>query len=121
MAADVVAHGHAKEAVPFAFVAGVPIGDEARALAVWSSRFSTKLHRIDQIAALDPRLAASATMALGGPAGMANHILRAMDPSNHMDFWRHIDDQWIGAWCRIAKPRRRARATTSGPSSSLLV
>lgn len=103
LAADIVRHGLAKEAASFAFVAGVPIGDEAQALDAWSLRFSTKLLRIDQIAALDPRLAASATMALGGPAGMANHILRAMNPSPHMHFWRRIDDQWIAAWCRIAK------------------
>lgn len=112
LSAAVVAAGHARQAATWTFVAGVPLGDEAAGLEVWRSRYALRLQRVRMLADIEPQLAVAATVALGGPAGMANHILRTIP--GHKHFWKEVDEAWEQLWCDIA----RIDAT---PSHRLLV
>ena len=84
-AAEIVAAGHSREAVAHVLVAGVPVGEVETGLQIWEARFAKRLQRLRDVATIDPVLAAHAASAVGGPAGMANHILRALPPSDVAD------------------------------------
>jgi hypothetical protein len=101
-AEEIVAAGHSKQAVRQVLVAGVPVGDVEEGLRAWEGRYAKRLQRLRDIAAIDPVLAAHAACAVGGPAGMANHILRALPPSDtSTTVWRRADEQWARLWADL--------------------
>lgn len=109
----IVDAGHSRTAAPFVFVAGIPVGDTVAALHAWRERYSTKLSRIREMAQIDTALAATAAMAIGGPAGLANHILRAVQPTPQiLALWREIDDQWVDLWLDLLRLDRDERTAT---------
>jgi hypothetical protein len=96
--------GCARKAADFVFVAGIPVGDTAAALDVWKQKYTKKLSHIREIAQLDSALAATAAVTIGGPAGLANHILRALQPTpQNLSFWRAVDDEWLDLWLDILR------------------
>jgi hypothetical protein len=101
-AGAIVAAGHSKQATAHVLIAGVPVGDVAEGLQIWERRFATRLQRLRRVAQIDPTLAAHAACAVGGPAGMANHILRALPPSDATrEVWRRADALWVQMWADI--------------------
>src|SRR5690606_38640397 len=110
-AGDIVAAGLSKSAATFVFIAGVPIGSVGDGLKVWRERYTRKLARLRDIAAVDPALAAHAASTIGGPAGLANHILRSTPPTEAaLAFWREVDAEWVAMWCDILRLDGRERA-----------
>jgi len=98
-AADIVLRGLSREASGYLMVAGVPVGDTLAGLAQWRAGYTRRLARLRELAVHDLGLATLAASALGGPAGLANHLLRAIPPTAPLlDFWRQVDDEWVGLW-----------------------
>ena len=110
--------GLSKAKAPFVLIAGVPVGrDLLGGLAQWETRYHRKLGRLREIAGIDRVLAASAASAVGGPAGLANHILRAVEPTdNVMAVWKRVDDAWVDLWADILLLSDKERATSPGPT-----
>jgi hypothetical protein len=68
------------------------------------TRYKRKLDRLREIAALDVGLAAAAASSIGGPAGLANHLLRCIPPTpDAIAFWESVDDAWLDTWCDILR------------------
>ncbi len=90
---EIVRLGLYREAVKVISVAGVPLGDTMAGLREWRGRYHTRLQRIREIAGFDLAVATQVDFRLGGPAGLAGHLLRALPPSRELlAFWREIDD-----------------------------
>lgn len=103
-AQSIVSNGFSAATAQHVLIAGVPVGDIATGLAQWEQRFRRKLDRIREIAAIDVALAAAAAAAVGGPAGMANHVMRCLRPTpDAMAVWRRVDAQWVEMWCDILR------------------
>ena len=112
-AEEAVRAGMARRHATWTMVAGVPVGDERAGLERWRERYRRKLRRIQEIATIEPHLSVVVSSRIGGPAGLATHILRSMP--GHLDFWMEIDREWVDMVCDIvgvspsAEGRRRVR------------
>jgi hypothetical protein len=77
----------------------VPVGDVRLGLDEWRLRYMSKLSHLREIARLDRALACHAACALGGPAGLAQHLLRTLQPTaSVLAFWQEVDTQWVDLW-----------------------
>jgi hypothetical protein len=100
---DAAQAGLAKQAATSVLIAGVPVGNVQEGLQRWRHRYSTKVRRLREIADWDVAVAAGAAAAVGGPAGLAAHILRSTSPNGHEDFWKSVDDEWVDMWLHFLK------------------
>ncbi len=106
--------GYSASADAFVTIAGVPIGNIESGLTRWMDRYRRKLDRLREIAAIDAALAAAAASAIGGPAGLANHIMRCIPPDQVANsVWRQADREWIDMWCDILRLPAEDHANTT--------
>lgn len=103
-AADLVRQGLSREAARVVSVAGVPVGDTMEGLREWRGRYELRLRRIREVAAFDLAIASQVVFRLGGPAGVAGHLLRALPPRPELlAFWREVDDLWVEMWLDVLR------------------
>jgi len=96
-AGEAVAAGLARRSAEWTMIAGVPVGDEGAGLRRWRERFRARLGRLRELSMVSVKLAVAAMAKIGGPAGLATHILRALP--GHQEFWGEVDEEWVEAWC----------------------
>jgi hypothetical protein len=101
-AAEIVAAGHSRVVARCVSIAGVPVGEARIGLTDWHTRYRLRLARVREIATIDRSLAVKAACLIGGPAGLANHLLRALPPEQVASgFWARVDDDWVELWCHL--------------------
>ena len=103
-AAEAVGLSLSREATQSTLVAGIPLGDTMAGLDTWRERYRTRLRRIREIASYDLQIATQVMHYIGGPAGLAAHLLRALPPTKQMlSFWEGIDSEWIDLWLDLLR------------------
>ncbi len=95
-ALDIAAKGFARHHVSSLLIAGVPVGELEDGLRLVNQRFLRKVAALRRIGEVDPVLAVSAAFAVGGPAGLFNHIMRTTHPCPvFRRFLADADDIWV--------------------------
>ena len=109
--AEIVRAGFSREACSFIMVAGSPVGDTLAGLRQWRQRYDNRLWRIRQIASHDLAIAAQVMHRIGGPAGLAAHLLQTVAPTPEIrEFWANVDAQWGDLWLDILQLEGEERA-----------